>query len=170
MAGLSGIGVCWAFSSLLAAIASCIGFYLPFWLRGAMGDNPVYFGVFRRCNYPRTDSTGTLIMVNECGRYSTFDDIPSLSWKIATLTIGVGCGVAMLVSLTAILAVCIRGIVSLPVARVAGILQLCAACDTNSTDLVIWSIQTCTMYTYHKAYLTPIVGSKIGLRRSQKKT
>lgn len=126
MAGLSGIGVCWAFSSLLAAIASCIGFYLPFWLRGTMGDNPVYFGVFRRCNYPRTDASGTLIMVNECGRYSTFDDIPSFSWKIATLTIGVGCGVAMLVSLTAILAVCIRGIVSPAVAKVAGILQLCA--------------------------------------------
>lgn len=126
MAGLSGVGVFWAFSSLLAALAASVGFYMPFWLRGYMGEMPVYFGVFRRCNYPRMNEYGNLVMVEECGRYSTFGDIPSLSWQIGTLTIGVGCGLAMLVSLTAILAVCIQGIVSPTIARVAGILQLCA--------------------------------------------
>jgi len=126
MTGLSGVGIFWAFASLLASIAASVGFYMPYWLRGYMGDKSVYFGVFRRCNYPRMDQFGSLVMVEECGRYSTFEDIPSLSWQIGTLTIGVGCGIAMLVSLTAILAVCIHGIVSSTVARVAGILQLMA--------------------------------------------
>ena len=126
MAGLSPVGVFWAISSLVAGLASSVGFYMPYWLRGSLGDTPVYFGVFRRCNYPRLDEFGNLLIVKECGRYSTFEDIPSLSWQIGTLTIGVGCGLAMLVALTAILAVCIPGIVSTHVAKVAGILQLCA--------------------------------------------
>lgn len=126
MPGLTGMGIFWAFVSLAAAVVASVGFYMPFWLRGFMGDTSVYFGVFRRCNYPRLDDEGSLIIVEECGRYSTFTDIPSLSWQISTVTIGVGCGLAMLISLTAILAVCIRDIITPVVAKVAGVLQLCA--------------------------------------------
>jgi hypothetical protein len=50
MSGLSGIGIFWAFATLLAALGSSVGFYMPFWLHGRMGDAPVYFGLFRICN------------------------------------------------------------------------------------------------------------------------
>lgn len=127
MGSLNSCGAFWAFTSFLAALCVSVGFYLPYWLQGSLQGTTVYFGVFRRCNYPQIASGSlTPVIVNECGRYATFDDIPSLSWKIATLTIGVGCGLALLVSFVAILAVCIDGIMSPTVARSAGIFQFCA--------------------------------------------
>ncbi|KAK3589659.1 hypothetical protein CHS0354_015161 [Potamilus streckersoni] len=128
MSSLSGVGIFWAIMSFIASVGCSIGFYMPYWLSGHMYDKdktPVYFGVFRRCNYPR-QVEGKIEMVLECGRYTTFLDIPSISWQIATLTLGVGCGLAMLVAFTSILAVCIRGVVTPSVAKAAGIIQLCS--------------------------------------------
>ena len=127
MGSLTSCGIFWAFTSFLAAFAASVGFYLPYWLKGSLKGVNVYFGVFRRCNYPQIVSENLPpAVVKECGRYATFNDIPSLSWKIATLTIGVGCGLALLVSFIAILSVCIKGIMSPTVARSAGIVQFCA--------------------------------------------
>ncbi|KAL3847659.1 hypothetical protein ACJMK2_018560 [Sinanodonta woodiana] len=130
MSSLSGVGIFWAIVSFCASVGASIGFYMPYWLSGHMtisGGNktPVHFGVFRRCNYPR-QVDGVIEMVMECGRYTTFLDIPSISWQIATLTLGVGCGLAMLVAFTSILALCVRGAVTPSVARAAGVIQLCA--------------------------------------------
>lgn len=127
MGSLTSCGIFWAFTSFLAALGSAVGFYLPYWIKGSLIGVDVYFGVFRRCNYPHIVSEGLQpVIVKECGRYATFNDIPSLSWKIATLTIGVGCGLALLVSFIAILSVCINGIMSPTIARSAGIVQFCA--------------------------------------------
>ena len=135
MSGLSGTGIFWAFTSFFGAIASCVGFFMPYWITGRMSLHvlgfpdrtvPVHFGVFRRCNYPATNADGLLTMVLECGRYTTFLDIPSLSWKIATLTLGTGCCLCMLVALTAMFGVCVRGVLIPTVARTAGIIQLCS--------------------------------------------
>lgn len=129
MSGLSGVGVFWAFSSFLGSIAASVGFYLPYWLSGYMANDiatPVHFGVFRRCNYPSLDENGQIKIIMECGRYTTFADIPSTSWQIATLTIGVGCGLSFLVSVTAMFGLCVKGVVIPTVARTAGIIQMCS--------------------------------------------
>ncbi|KAK3094778.1 hypothetical protein FSP39_006138 [Pinctada imbricata] len=102
---------------------------MPYWLRGSLPDlqdAATYFGVFRRCNFPY-ESEGKILLREECGRYSSFLDIPSLWWQIGTLTIGVGCCLAVLIAITAVLAICIQDIVSPKIAKVAGVLQLCAA-------------------------------------------
>ena len=127
MGSLNNCGVFWAFTSLIAAFGASVGFYLPYWLQGTLRGTTVYFGVFRRCNYPHVASGNSdAVIVNECGRYATFGDIPTLSWQIATLLIGVGCGLALLVSFIAILSVCINDIMSPTVARSVGTVQFCA--------------------------------------------
>lgn len=140
MGSLTNCGIFWALTSFLAALGASVGFYLPYWLQGSLNGAPVYFGVFRRCNYPQIISENSSpVIVNECGRYATFYDIPSLSWKIATITIGLGCGLALLVSFVAILSMCINGIMSATVARSAGILQLCAGKNlANLHKLRVW--------------------------------
>ncbi|XP_053404542.1 LHFPL tetraspan subfamily member 6 protein-like [Mercenaria mercenaria] len=135
MSGLSGIGVFWAFSSFVSSVILCVGFFMPHWITGQMfiqhigksGQTvPVQFGIFRRCNYPAINAHGELTVVLECGRYTTFTDIPSTSWQIATLVIGMACGICMLVSLTALFGICVKGVVIPTVARSAGILQMCS--------------------------------------------
>ncbi len=122
-AGLTIIGVLWAILSFLAVCASCVGYMLPYWVQGSMLNNTqdVYFGVFRRCNYPTISG-----FVNQCGRYKTFEDIPSLSWQICTVVIGVGCIIAMFVSFTALLACCMKDLVTKRVGRFVGCLQFIA--------------------------------------------
>lgn len=135
MSGLSGVGVFWAFTSFLSSVISCVGFFMPYWITGQMkfpfnaetGQHvPIHFGIFRRCNYPAINSDGDLTMTLECGRYTTFGDIPSTAWQIATLTIGTGCGICLLTALTAMFGVCVKGVVVPMVARSAGILQMCS--------------------------------------------
>lgn len=124
---LTGVGYVWAFLSLISAMVSCAGFYLPFWLQGSMGNNTVTFGPFRRCNYPKFDSaTEQILMVEECGYYTTYSDIPSFSWQLVTILVGVGCGLAILVSFTAVLSCCIQDIISQSLARFGGGIQLFA--------------------------------------------
>ncbi|XP_060557653.1 LHFPL tetraspan subfamily member 6 protein-like [Ruditapes philippinarum] len=135
MSGLSGIGIFWAFSSFISSVILCIGYFVPYWLTGKLliqlrGKSeqtvPVHFGIFRRCNYPTIDSNKELSIVLECGRYTTFMDIPSVSWQIATLVVGLGCSICLLVSLTAMFGVCVKGVVIPTVARTAGVLQMCS--------------------------------------------
>ena len=126
MTRLSGVGVFWALLSFLAAVGASFGFYMPYWLKGQLSGTPVYFGVFRRCNYPRRTVSDEFEMVEQCGRYSSFTDIPSLWWQVATIAVGTGCGLAVLIALIAILAICIRGIISPFIARIAGVLQMCS--------------------------------------------
>ena len=117
----------WALLSLVSTISAGIGFYMPYWLIGKLSHAiPVYFGVFRRCNYFKLDESGRFHTIEQCGRYSTFSDIPSVFWQLATVSVGVGTGVAVLVSLTAVLSLCVRDVITPTVGRVAAALQVCA--------------------------------------------
>lgn len=64
---LTNIGVFWAILSLSSAILSGVGFYLPFWIQGEIFNRTtVYFGSFRRCNYPRLLENGRYVVINHC--------------------------------------------------------------------------------------------------------
>lgn len=123
-ASLTCSGVIWALLSLLSAIASCIGFFMPYWLLGSQMDKPVSFGTFRRCSYPvRDEETQSTVMLEQCGRYASFHGIPSLEWRICTVVTGVGCGLLLLVALTALMGCCISDLISRTIGRVAGGIQ-----------------------------------------------
>ncbi|CAG2106019.1 unnamed protein product [Medioppia subpectinata] len=79
---LTAAGIMWTSLSLAAAILNCTGYYVPYWLRGSYHNAiDVSFGSFRRCNYPRLTDEGKIEIINQCGRYRTFADIPSLPWQ-----------------------------------------------------------------------------------------
>ncbi|XP_071838351.1 LHFPL tetraspan subfamily member 6 protein-like [Apostichopus japonicus] len=122
--GLTAIGVIWAVVSILGTAASCVGFFLPYWLEGTLGNtsHPVHFGVFRRCNYFMNNE-----VVLKCGHYTTFSDIPTMTWKICTVVIGLGCVTSLFVSFCGLLACCVRDFVTRRVGRVCGVLQFIAA-------------------------------------------
>ncbi|KAM6970461.1 LHFPL tetraspan subfamily member 6 protein-like [Aplochiton taeniatus] len=125
---LTRAGVVWAFLSSLSAAASCVGFFMPYWLLGAQMGKPVSFGTFRRCSYPvRDEAQGFTVMVEQCGRYATFQGIPSPEWKICTVVTGVGCGLLLLVALTALVGCCVSELISRAVGRVAGGVQFAGA-------------------------------------------
>ncbi|XP_071949338.1 LHFPL tetraspan subfamily member 6 protein-like [Antedon mediterranea] len=119
-------GVIWSLLSFCGMCLACIGFYMPYWIRGQMTFNQqnytVNFGIFRRCNYP---SNG--MFIEECGRYLMFSDIPSNSWRVCTITVGVGCGLAMLVSFIGLFACLIKDILSKRIGRFTGLIQFFAA-------------------------------------------
>ncbi|CAI9582998.1 unnamed protein product [Staurois parvus] len=121
---LTCTGVIWALLSFLCAGASCVGFFMPYWLLGSQLDKPVSFGTFRRCSYPvRDESRQTTVMVEQCGRYASFQAIPSPEWRICTVVTGLGCGLLLLVALTAIMGCCVSELISRTVGRVAGGIQ-----------------------------------------------
>ncbi len=121
---LTCTGVIWALLSLLCAAASCVGFFMPYWLLGAQMDKPVSFGTFRRCSYPvRDEERQATVMLEQCGRYASFHGIPSLEWRICTVVTGVGCGLLLLVALTALMGCCISDLISRTIGRVAGGIQ-----------------------------------------------
>jgi hypothetical protein len=127
------IGLFWGFLSFATAIICGVGFYMPFWLKGSMEningthDISVHLSTFRRCNYPKMDrDSGTVAIVRECGRYTTFHDIPSLSWQIACISCGVGAGLSMLVGLIAIVGCCLADLISQTGAKTLGVIQLLA--------------------------------------------
>ncbi|KAL0276975.1 UNVERIFIED_CONTAM: hypothetical protein PYX00_004422 [Menopon gallinae] len=124
---LTGVGAVWASLSLVAAILCCSGFYLPFWIQGRLFNKvDAYFSSFRRCNYPRVTSAGVEI-IQECGRYSRFWDIPSPWWQASTVLVGVASALSLLVGITAAAACCVTYVVHTGTARAAGFIQLCAA-------------------------------------------
>ncbi|RUS71182.1 hypothetical protein EGW08_021052 [Elysia chlorotica] len=126
------VGKFWAVTSFVASIATAIGFYFPYWIRGyyvpPYGDEnfPMYFGTFRRCSYLRLTSDKFVELVDGCGRYSNFEDIPSIWWQITTITVGTGVCISLVLSLTGLIALCITDVVTTNIARVAGLLQMAA--------------------------------------------
>ncbi|XP_076344254.1 LHFPL tetraspan subfamily member 6 protein-like isoform X2 [Tachypleus tridentatus] len=122
---LTATGVFWACLSLAAAILSCSGFYLPFWIQGALfNSTEVSFGSFRRCSYPRMKDDGGVQIVHECGRYTTFRDIPSVSWQVTTVTVGIGAATSLLMAFTALAACCVADVVTKRAARILGLVQV----------------------------------------------
>ncbi|XP_026138474.1 LHFPL tetraspan subfamily member 6 protein isoform X2 [Carassius auratus] len=125
---LTCTGMIWALVSLLSAAASCVGFFMPYWLLGSQMDKPVSFGTFRRCSYPvRDEERQATIMLEQCGRYASFQGIPSMEWQICTVVTGVGCGLLLLVALTAVMGCCISELISRTVGRAAGGVQFVGA-------------------------------------------
>ncbi|KPP73369.1 lipoma HMGIC fusion partnerprecursor-like [Scleropages formosus] len=121
---LTCVGVVWALLSFLSAIASSVGFFMPYWLLGSQMDKPVSFGTFRRCSYPiRDEERRATVMLEQCGRYASFQGIPSLEWRICTVVTGAGCGLLLLVALTALMGCCVSDLISCTVGRVAGGIQ-----------------------------------------------
>ncbi|XP_070213117.1 LHFPL tetraspan subfamily member 6 protein-like [Littorina saxatilis] len=127
MAEMGWPGVIWLTLSMLAAMASSCGFFLPYWLRGFYEEStPVFLGTFRRCNYPRLDDEGRVELVQECGRYTRFYDIPSIWWQISTVACGTGAAMALLVATAGLTALCVRYVLTRGTAKVAAVLQLIA--------------------------------------------
>ncbi|XP_043388288.1 LHFPL tetraspan subfamily member 6 protein isoform X1 [Chelonia mydas] len=125
---LTCTGMIWALLSFLCAAASCIGFFMPYWLLGSQLEKSVSFGTFRRCSYPvRDESRQTTVMVEQCGRYASFQAIPSAEWRICTVVTGLGCGLLLLVALTALMGCCVSELISRTVGRVAGGIQFLGA-------------------------------------------
>lgn len=137
-------GVIWALLSLLSAAASCVGFFMPYWLLGSQMDKPVSFGTFRRCTYPvRDEESQSTVMLEQCGRYASFYSIPSLEWRICTVVTGVGCGLLLLVALTALMGCCISELISRTIGRVAGGIQFVG----GELNLMCWVVCVCTLQT-----------------------
>ncbi|XP_066506449.1 LHFPL tetraspan subfamily member 6 protein [Hoplias malabaricus] len=121
---LTCVGVCWALLSLLCAVVCCVGFFMPYWLLGSQLGTSVSFGTFRRCSYPVLDEThGGTVMLEQCGRYASFQGIPSLEWRVCTVAAGAGCGLLLLVALTAVMGCCVSDLISQTIARAAGGVQ-----------------------------------------------
>jgi LHFPL tetraspan subfamily member protein len=140
---LSVTGVFWAIFSFVAAAVTSVGYFMPYWLIGPIPPHSdssglqVSFGTFRRCGYLETVSRlapGSVVatldyglkVVNECGRYTTFQDIPSIWWQITTVIIGVGCCTSLLVAFAAIACCCVKDAMTQIVARVAMAVQVFA--------------------------------------------
>lgn len=135
---LTWVGVAWALMSLLGAAAACVGFFMPYWLLGSQMGTAVAFGTFRRCSYPVWDEVrGGTVMVEECGRYESFQSIPSVEWRIVTVVTGLGCGLLLLVALIAIMVCCVSGVVSRGLGRVAGGMQFVGG-ETGGWSLCVW--------------------------------
>ncbi|XP_054167394.1 LHFPL tetraspan subfamily member 6 protein-like [Oppia nitens] len=125
---LTGAGIMWTSLSLAAAILNCAGYYVPHWIRGSYHNAiDVSFGSFRRCNYPRLTNDGRLEIVSECGRYRTFADIPSLSWQITTILMGIGVSISLLVAFTVLASCCLSDVITKRSAKTIGVIQLIAA-------------------------------------------
>ncbi|XP_018329838.1 LHFPL tetraspan subfamily member 6 protein-like [Agrilus planipennis] len=125
---LTAIGFIWSVLSIVAAILCCSGFYLPFWIQGRLlGKVDAYFSSFRRCNYPSVNSRGTVEIVEECGRYTSFWDIPSHWWQASTILVGTGSALSLLIAVTATAACCLTYVIHAYTAKFAGSLQLFAA-------------------------------------------
>ncbi|XP_025836111.1 LHFPL tetraspan subfamily member 6 protein-like [Agrilus planipennis] len=125
---LTVAGFLWAALSVTAAILCCTGFYMPFWIQGRLlGKVDAYFSSFRRCNYPRIGLHGSVEIVEECGRYAGFWDIPSPWWKASTVLVGTASAISLLVAVTAAAACCVTYVIHTNTAKIAGGLQILAA-------------------------------------------
>ncbi|XP_050541146.1 LHFPL tetraspan subfamily member 1 protein-like isoform X2 [Daktulosphaira vitifoliae] len=91
-----------------------------------MDQADAYFSSFRRCNYPRHISNGTII-IRECGRYARFNDIPSVWWQVSTVLIGSATAITVIVAVSSISACCVTHVIQKSTAKIAGYLQLLAA-------------------------------------------
>lgn len=142
---LTCAGVVWAFLSFLCAAASCVGFFMPYWLLGSQLEKSVSFGTFRRCSYPvRDESRQMTVMVEQCGRYASFQAIPSAEWRICTVVTGLGCGLLLLVALTALMGCCVSELISRTVGRVAGGIQFLGGKCSCSEGMEVSRLFVCT--------------------------
>ncbi|CAB3382499.1 LHFPL tetraspan subfamily member 1 protein-like [Cloeon dipterum] len=125
---LTALGILWAFLSLVSALACSTGFYLPYWIKGELTKGfATYFGSFRRCNYPVLNDKGQIELLEACGRYSTFADIPSPWWQATTVLVGVGSGLSLLLAVTACAACCISYLIHGRMAKIVGFFQFLSA-------------------------------------------
>ncbi|XP_070095395.1 LHFPL tetraspan subfamily member 6 protein isoform X1 [Equus caballus] len=139
---LTCTGVIWALLSFLCAATSCVGFFMPYWLWGSQLGKPVSFGTFRRCSYPVHDeSRQMMVMVEECGRYASFQGIPSAEWRICTIVTGLGCGLLLLVALTALMGCCVSELISRTVGRVAGGIQFLGGLSPVEGDEILYDVK-----------------------------
>ncbi|CAI9593252.1 unnamed protein product [Staurois parvus] len=120
---LTVLGTLWALLSFLSAATSCTSFFMPYWLYGFQMGKPVSFSTFRRCTYPVQMDEKNTVMLEECGRYASFGAIPSLSWQICTLVIGIGCALLLLVSIASVLGCCLGDLISRMTGRFYGAIQ-----------------------------------------------
>uniref|UniRef100_A0A7E4V2T6 Lipoma HMGIC fusion partner-like protein n=1 Tax=Panagrellus redivivus TaxID=6233 RepID=A0A7E4V2T6_PANRE len=139
--GLSAVGYYWVMLSIAASACIIVGFYMPYWIVGGIdigGDKHiVYFGSFRRCNYPVFDSKLSQFKIDErCARYATWDDIPSVYWQIATVTIAIGCVLTAILTLLMIPACCVKHVITKNSAILAGLMQAVAAIFVSAGCLV----------------------------------
>lgn len=123
---LTTTGTFWVFLSVSSALLACSGFFLPYWVQGKIYNSTVYLGVFRRCNFLIKGEDGVSFMEQACGRYASFQDIPSEAWKACTVMSGIGCGFLLLVALTAAVACCCKDVVTRSSARIGGAFQFLA--------------------------------------------
>ena len=123
---LTTTGFLWVFLSVLSALSASGGYFLPYWVEGKIYNTTVYLGVFRRCNFLIKRDDGLSVLERACGRYASFQDIPSEAWKASTVMMGIGCGILLLVALTAIFSCCLKDIVTRTSARVGGGFQFLA--------------------------------------------
>lgn len=130
-------GLLWSSISIIAAFATCVGYYMPYWLvEGVLsaGGNTTSasFGTFRRCGYLRL-SGSFLAVSSECGRYRTFEDIPGLWFKVATVAVGVGAALSLLISFVTIIGCCLNDVITRTTARVLGMFQVIAGRHFDDT-------------------------------------
>lgn len=123
---LTATGQFWVFLSTASALLSSTGFFLPYWIQGNVYNLTVHLGVFRRCNFLVKRENGLSVFKEACGRYASFQDIPSEAWKACTVMIGIGCGLLLLVAFTGMFSCCFKDIASRSSTRVGGTVQFLA--------------------------------------------
>ncbi|KFD45793.1 hypothetical protein M513_13328 [Trichuris suis] len=133
---LTTTGYAWSTLSALSAAIAAFGFYMPYWLKGELTLHqqtiPAYFNSFRRCNYPGAIQPTSYesfrqVIITKCGRYATFDDIPTLWWKITTIVVGIGASLTIFTAIITLSACCTRDVITRTTARIIGIFQILAA-------------------------------------------
>ncbi|KAH9426272.1 hypothetical protein DERP_010838 [Dermatophagoides pteronyssinus] len=135
--------VWWTALSLISSLLITVGFWLPYWIQGFwMNDNDqndlikITFSPFRRCNFPLLDPNNedNVHIMYKCIRYEQFDDIPTLSWKLTTILVGLGVLFSILVSLILLFACCMPNALTssntclLVIAQILIILIIIAGC------------------------------------------
>jgi len=143
---LSFVGVIWIVVSLCATLLACVGFIMPHWLSAA-SDHDVFlrqtssFGTFRRCGYRYVavtaapdDGVQPGHFVAECGRYKTLRDIPSVWWQAATVLVGSGCCLSVIVVSAGLMCCCVSDAMSRRLGITACLLQLIAG-STDCSEL-----------------------------------
>lgn len=130
--------------SLLSSAASCAGFFLPYWIKGQLKRHPstvaTFFGTFRRCAFPQISADQTeIVIINECGRYSSFLDIPSVYWQLTTLIVGMGFALTLLSAVVSFLACWVARMWTGNFIRTLGMIHLSAGTAEKSH----WSHPRC---------------------------
>jgi len=139
---LSLVGIIWTILSLSATVMACASFFMPYWLSGELLPinggvvvRQTSFGTFRRCGYsysplktPTAAAGGGARghFVTECGRYKSFQDIPSIWWQATTVLVGCGCCLSVVVVSAGLLCCCINDAMSQCLGIGACLLQLAA--------------------------------------------